>query len=228
MILERLALTTIQPSVILDLGCGAGELSGELKKQYPEANIIAVDDNETMLSFARSKQQNIEFLSGKAEVIPLPNQSVDVIVLHFLLPWIADFKTVIKECQRVLRPNGLLMLSALGPDTLKELSDPENIIPYFYDMHDLGDALMHEGFSDPVMEVNHFTLTYRDLPRLFDELIATGMLINPENMTVIQQPDASYEITHEVIIGHAWRSDEKTNKYSADGSVRIPISVLKK
>ena len=79
---------------------------------------------------------------------------------------------MLPEWQRVLRVNGLLMFSTLGPDTLRELraayADAEaalGIAPAgarvidFVDMHDLGDMLVESGFEIPVMDQEVLTVT---------------------------------------------------------------------
>jgi malonyl-CoA O-methyltransferase len=66
----------------------------------------------------------------------------------------------------VLRPGGLLLFSTFGPDTLKELraawraADGHTHVSRFIDMHDLGDALVRAGLGEPVMDMEHLTLTY--------------------------------------------------------------------
>ncbi|EKD71969.1 MAG: hypothetical protein ACD_46C00044G0006 [uncultured bacterium] len=225
-IFDRLSLMTIKPQIIVDLGCGAGTSLSKLRMQFPDAKVIAIDNNQTMLDFVAMQNEGVECIYANAENISLPDASVDFILAHFLLPWHDNLKSLLQEAHRVLRPNGLLMLSALGPDTLQEV-DEKASIPNLIDMHDLGDALVQEGFSDPVMEVNHYQLAYRDKSNLFYELSASGLWLSDETINLSPNDNGKYQVTVEAIIGHAWRSDTK-NKYAPDGSVRIPVSVLKR
>ena len=87
-------------------------------------------------------------MCADAEKLPLRNQTVDLIFANFLLPWHNDFTVLLREWKRVLRPDGLLMLTALGPDTLREWRGTfaEAHLPLLVDMHDIGDVLLQEGF----------------------------------------------------------------------------------
>ena len=66
---------------------------------------------------------------------------------------------------RLLRPGGLLLFTTFGPDTLKELraawqaADGGVHVHDFIDMHDLGDALVHQGFAEPVVDTERFAVT---------------------------------------------------------------------
>ena len=72
------------------------------------------------------------------------------------------------------------MFSTFGPDTLKELraayagADGHTHVHRFIDMHDIGDMLVHAGFADPVMDMEHVTLTYADVRDLMRDLKAIG------------------------------------------------------
>ena len=81
---------------------------------------------------------------------------------------------------RVLRKDGLFAFASLGPDSLRELrsawqsaSDAEHV-NRFIDMHNLGDALLHAGLRDPVLDVDRLSVSYRDARSLFGDLTAMG------------------------------------------------------
>lgn len=135
---SRLELVILQPTVILEMGCGAGEETKNLKTRYPNAHIVGGSEGE----------------------LPLKEYTVDLIFANFLLPWCVDFKRVLQEWRRVLKPDGLLIFTSLGPDTLSEL-DGKVDRALFMDMHDVGDHLIEAGFLDPVLEVEH--LVFRSL-----------------------------------------------------------------
>ncbi|TAK75366.1 MAG: methyltransferase domain-containing protein, partial [Gammaproteobacteria bacterium] len=174
--LTRLDWMTLQPKTIVDIGCGTGGLSLQLQERYPEAKVIAIDITESMLRQAKSP---LTRLCADAVALPLKSQSVDLLFANFLLPWChTDIKKVLQEWRRVLRVEGLLMLTALGPDTLREwrgvLNEADT--PPLIDMHDIGDVLMEAGFSDPVLDVDYYTTTYREVNQLLYELKASGMM----------------------------------------------------
>ncbi len=92
------------------------------------------------------------------------------------LHWVREPRAALAEFHRVLAPEGLLMFSTLGPDTLKELraAAGEGRVHSFADMHDLGDRLVAAGFAAPVMDMETLTLAYRDVPALLADLRASG------------------------------------------------------
>ncbi|OAI49478.1 hypothetical protein AYO45_02340 [Gammaproteobacteria bacterium SCGC AG-212-F23] len=88
-------------------------------------------------------------------------------------------------------------------------------------MHLLGDALMQAGFSDPVMDVEYFSLNYRDKNKMARELWVTGMLsdindFSPENNTA----------TFEVVYGHAWGA--AFGKVDESGVAKVPIDAIQR
>jgi malonyl-CoA O-methyltransferase len=141
--------------------------------------------------------------------LDLPDNSVDLIFSDLLLQDLPDPKRFIQECWRVLREGGLLTFSYLGPDTAKELHAVE--IPGFkfknllspWDMHDMGDALLGERFSDPVMDMEYLTLDYEKPDLLLADIEALKMLNSP----LLEQPKNDVlpkKLTLEVVYGHAW------------------------
>jgi malonyl-CoA O-methyltransferase len=211
--------------VIVDAGCGTGELARALATRYPEAKIHAVDTAAELLAEAVATN-NVEYRLEDAAKLSLPDHSVDLLCANFLLPWAADANACLREWQRVLAPNGLLMVSVLGVSTLQELkaSLPADALPGLIDMHDLGDALVTAGFADPVMDTSIFPVRYRDAERMQHEQHASGLL----NKAATIAGD-TLSITMEIVHGHAFvppPSDEF--KSDADGLVRIPLSHLRR
>jgi len=158
------------------------------------------------------------------ERLPLAAGSVELAWSNMALHWAADPPAVLAELARVLAPEGLLMFSTLGPDTLKELraAAGEARVHRFADMHDLGDALLAAGFAAPVMDMEMLTLTYAAPAGLVADLRASGQtLARPERArglapralrAALEAAGTSASI--EVIYGHAWKG---TPRKSADG-----------
>lgn len=223
--LSRLDLMVIKPAVIVDAGCGTGELAAALALRYPDAKVYGVDVSPEMLAQARAIT-SVEFRQEDAAKLSFADHTVDLLCANFLLPWSADANACMREWQRVLAPNGLLMLSVLGPGTLKEIKHllPAGALPALVDMHDLGDALVGAGFADPVMDTSDINVRYRDRERMQRELHASGLL--DENMVL---PETDLQITLQVVHGHAFAPMQTdTFKSDADGVVRIPLSNLRK
>ena len=159
--LMRLQWMALKPRLIVDVGGGAGEGMLRLQAHYPEATVVVLDHAMSMLQHAKTTRAHC--ICAEGEVLPFADQSVDFIFANLLLPWHADHKKLFSEWRRVLRPDGLLMFSTLGLDTLREYQSlvSERMVPQLMDMHDVGDKLLAAGFADPVLDVNYYTTCYR-------------------------------------------------------------------
>ena len=104
--------------VIIDLGAGPGLLSLELHKKIPDAKIIGVDPLQKMLQLAKSNAcfDSFEAKLGSSENIPVNNDSADIVVSRFSLPYWKDPNSSFKEIYRVLKPRGKIILEALNRD----------------------------------------------------------------------------------------------------------------
>jgi len=228
-LLERLDLTRLEPRVVLDLGAATGQGARALKQRYPGARVIAVDSSARMLRLARRRRPwfrpSFALLRADAQRLPLADASVDVAFSNLLLPW-CDPDALFAELRRVLAPRGLLALTGLGPDTLKELraawaaADTHIRVGAFIDMHDLGDGLVRAGFAAPVLDVERYTLRYADVHGLTADLKAMGTrnaavgrlkgLTSPRKLAAMQTAYEGYReggrlpATCEVVFAQAW------------------------
>lgn len=255
-LLERLDLIKLQPQRIIDVGAGTGTQSRLLAERYKGSEIISFDLAPAMLRKARQQRSlksrwfgKQRFLCGDAEHLPLSDNSVDMIFSNFAIQWCTDLDQAFREFQRILKPEGLLLFTTFGPDTLKELrqawkSVDDNIhVNSFIDMHDIGDALMRAKLGDPVMDTENITLTYkngmgvmRDLKAMGAHNVTAGRNHGLTGKQKLQQMLAGYEpfrneagllpATYETVYGHAWGTDLKPNQQREDGSVAVPISEI--
>jgi malonyl-CoA O-methyltransferase len=236
--LSRLEYIKYKPDVILDAGSGTGYGTQQLVKRYPSSQLIAVDIAWAMLSHARPntawwqrllplQQQRTDYVCADIEQFPIKNESIGMIWSNLALQWCNDLDRTFAEMHRILRTDGLLMFSTFGPDTLKELRqsfvqvDTFSHVNRFVDMHDIGDLLVHNGFSTPVMDMEYITLTYDDVIGVMRDLKAIGahnVLLGRQQGLMgkhkWQQAIAAYEklrrdgklpATFEVVYGHAWK-----------------------
>ncbi|MBP7370649.1 MAG: malonyl-[acyl-carrier protein] O-methyltransferase BioC, partial [Arenimonas sp.] len=94
--------------------------------------------------------------------------------------WAHPLPLALQEIRRVLRPNGMLLFSSFGPDTLMELRDAylaigeTPAISPFAAMQQIGDGLQGNGFYNNVLDRENFTMRYSDLRALMRELRAIG------------------------------------------------------
>lgn len=108
-----------QSPVILDLGVGPGLLSIEILKQIQDATIIGVDPIATMLRLAQENARQattnrLEFIQGVSEKIPFKNDTVDVIISRFSLPYWKHPQESFAEMRRVVKPGGKVIIEALN------------------------------------------------------------------------------------------------------------------
>lgn len=254
-ILERLELIKINPQRILDVGCGTGILSQALHKRYKKAHLISLDIAPRMLITARKRTTWLQkhlgrqgFICGDAEGLPVADNSVDMIISSLTLQWCGELEQVFAEFRRALKPDGLLMFTTFGPDTLKELRRSWQIadtdagvsthVNDFIDMHDIGDALLRAGLADPVMDVENFTLTYGDAYQLMRELKSLGAhnvtrqrrhsLTGKKRLQAMVEAYEQFRhngrlpASYEVVYGHAWSTVNK------NADVVIPLDTLQR
>ncbi len=112
------ALAQLTPGeTVLDLGSGGGiDVLLSARRVGPTGKAYGLDMTDEMLALARKNQrkagvQNVEFLKGEIEQIPLPNNSVDVIISNCVINLSADKDRVLAEAFRVLRPGGRFAVS---------------------------------------------------------------------------------------------------------------------
>jgi len=244
---ERLDVVRIAPTAILDAGCGTCDALPVLAQRYPAAQRIALDVAHAMLALARERHAAHRsalarvtaalrrreadaswFVCADVASLPLASRSVDLVWSNLALQWVNDLPAAIAELHRVLRVEGLVMFSTLGPDTLQELrrafrvADERPHVSRFVDMHDIGDMLVHAGFADPVMHMERVTMTYADPAAMLRDLKNLGATNAAQARSrglfgrdrwqkaiaalEAMRVDGRIPATFEVVYGHAWKA----------------------
>ncbi len=241
-LIDRLDFIPYEANIILDAGCGTGHHLKKLAQHYPKAKISGIDLSEEMLKiakkqggwFAKQKLSNQDMCHTLID-----DNSIDFIFSNLALPWVTDIDACFSEWQRILKPGGLLLFSTFGPDTLKQIKkswasiEPKHKMMNFIDMHNIGDALLSCGLSEPVMDVEKISNNYASVKDLIEELKSNGNFsflsenqnLRPDQKLIeamqhfIEEQNPTHddiEITWEVIYGHAWGSEIQNSKLNDD------------
>ena len=160
---------------------------------------------------------------------PAPG-AVQMLWANMALHMATDPQALIAQWQKALSVDGYLMFSCLGPDTLRELRALYAALGWplpghaFTDMHDWGDMLIEAGFAEPVMDMEHITLTFASAPRLLQELRELGRNLHPARFAGLRgrrwkvgleqalterlaapEHGGQLALTFEIIYGHAYK-----------------------
>jgi malonyl-CoA O-methyltransferase len=257
-LLTRLQYFGLQPLRILDLGAGTGESTVALKQRFAAARVMAVDVALQMLRQAGRRRwpwQRFTRVCADASALPLASGSVDLIFCSLMLQWCEEPHYALAEMRRVLKPGGLLLFSSFGPLTLHELReawaqvDAHPHVSDFVSLPDLGAALSHAGFAEPVLDVETYVSYYVGVHTLAQELRAIGArnaaTARARGLTSRgqwQRLQAAYELrrvarglpaTYEVIYGAAFARAQQDPDSAAtgrmvEGEVAVPVASLRR
>lgn len=229
---ERLSYFKLSPQVICDLGCGTGIFTRELSAKFPQAKVTGVDIAEGMLEWCRQQSQSEDYLCADVMKLPFEDNSVDLLFSNLAIQWIDNPQDLFNELNRVLKPEGLLLFTTLGPDTLKELKqsfaqvDQYQHVNEFLDMHHIGDAMLNAKMLDPVVDAELVVISYdkavelmRDLKDIgahnIDSRRGTG-LMSPKKLKAVELAyrefaleDGRLPASYELVYGHAFGSAAK-------------------
>ena len=182
---------------IADIGCGIGDLLLEISKNG--SIIYGIDSDEKFLAIAKQKfieNTKANFICCNADEILLPDACLDKIIIQRVLQHIPNQEAVIKECFRLLKPNGTLQI--VEPDYLscsffmndivfeRKLMDAVAYkrIPNSYKIRQIPALLKAQGFSIQFSEVHNYIIDSFELANYiikFDEEVEKGFSDNTFN-----------------------------------------------
>lgn len=223
-LMSHLNAVKITPQTILDIGGATGYFAELLSSCYPQSQIINIDIAQNMLSVISSQSP----LCADFDYLPLINKSVDLIFANMSLQWSIDLNKTLSELNRVLRPNGLLIFSTLGPETFYELRNCwQQIDNYahtntFVSVTTLQNILHNNDFTVSI-NTEKMVQTYSTVFQLLHYLKAIGAnyvyngnrsrgLLTKSKLTQLESVYEQYRnqnnqliATFEIIYGLAWK-----------------------
>ena len=233
---EKLAVILHRPELVIDWWSGLGAGAALLAQAYPKARRVLVEPDAAWAQKSREFAQKpwwsaerwtgapVEVITSDAE---LPS-GAGLVWANMMLHAVVDPAALIEQWQRLLRADGFVMFSCLGPGTLRELRTLYERLgwpaptPGFVDMHDLGDMLVQAGFADPVMDQETLTLRWSNPRALLTELRSLGGNAAPDReaglrtprwrarlereLEALAAPDGTLGLSFEVAYGHAFKA----------------------
>jgi SAM-dependent methyltransferase len=152
---------------VLDLGSGAGaDVLISARRVAPAGKAIGLDMTDEMLELARANAaeagvENVEFVKGYLEDMPLTDASVDVVISNCVINLSADKRQVLREAARVLRPGGRFAVSDVlaGPDmdeqTRSDMSAWTGCVAGALTEHEFRNVLTDAGFEQIEIHETH-------------------------------------------------------------------------
>jgi malonyl-CoA O-methyltransferase len=254
---DKLDAIRARPKAVTDWWSHLGASRDVWAQRYPQASVCLVEPTRDLAARtreavhlpwwrklwpARRGPVTTVFEASDAAMAP----PAELLWANMMLHWVDDIPALFGRWHRALAPQGFLMFSSFGPDTVRELSvlyasmgwTPPTIA--FTDMHDLGDMLVHAGFAEPVMDMEHLTLTWPNAKAMLAELRALGINARPDRPAGLRTPawhreltdalttqcrnaDGRLQLSFELVYGHAFRGATPTR----DGETRVALGDLR-
>jgi malonyl-CoA O-methyltransferase len=230
-LLSRLPGIRLSVMRFADVGCATGQALPALAKLYPEALGLAVDFALPMLKKLPKtpfwQPRRFWPIAADMNAMPLPAQSLSLLFSNLALQWSIDVRLTLREWQRLLAPQGLLLFATLSPLTLQELRQAWSVVevrpppPGLVPMENLGDWLLAEGLEAPVLDAERLVLTYASVLGILKDLQAVGAIYSPKahqgllTKNALNKVEAAYRelaltdgrlpLTYEILYGIAWQ-----------------------
>jgi len=250
-LVECLEDVTRRFPLALDLGARDGLAARLIGARGGVERLVQLDPAPGFL--ARCKGERV---AGEAEALPFAPASFDLVLSALLLHWTNDLPGALLQLRQVLKPDGLLLASLFGGETLWELRQAlleaeaeteggasPRVSP-FADIRDLGSLLQRAGFALPVLDSDTITVTYPDALALMRDLRGMGEtntlfdrrrgFSRPATLAraaaryheLFAQPDGRIPATFQIITLTAWSPHQDQPKPLRPGSAETSLATV--
>lgn len=231
---DRLPAILRQPSTVLDWWGHMGASAAALAAAYPQARHVVVEPDAALLARSTDARRAPWWSPrrwGAAPEVLSDTQALpvaDLLWANMTLHSVAEPQALMAQWRRATAHDGFLMFSTLGPDTLGQLRELYAAAGWgpptqdYVDMHDIGDALLHAGFADPVMDQESLTLSWATPEALLGELRTMGNNAHSRRHAALRTPrwrqrlldalraqagaDGRIALRFEIVYGHAFNT----------------------
>jgi len=209
---------------VMDLACGLGITTCELAKKINTGKVIGVDNNKTLLEYAKQYQQmeqidHIEFLQADVYDLAFPEATFDLVFCQLLLLFLSDVNKAVSQVYRILKPGGTFCV--VDVDKQLAFSYPESeelnliherirsdLTARGFDLSigpKLGSYLHHAGFTQVKLSAEFVTSDDIGLKEFMDVRLKGALALQFENSNVMpEQVDKLYD--YYINLPYAWFS----------------------
>ena len=239
-------------ATVLDLGCHGGELARCLAENFDIQTLIQTDLSPSMATLAKTDEYPT--LACDEEALPFAEASFDLVISNLSLHWVNDLPGALIQIRRALKPDGLLLATLFGSNTLRQLrtalyqaetqleSEFNTRLSPLPDVRDLGNLMLRAGFALPVVDLDTITVSYSDPLRLLRDLRGMGetnanngrRLHFSRRKTILRaceiylktftDADGRIPATFEILTLTGWSPSQNQQKPLKPGTAQIPLA----
>jgi malonyl-CoA O-methyltransferase len=217
---------------VLEVGCGTGFLTQLLLEHYPQVHLTAVDLAEKMIFFARqniSPLKRVKWIVGDIETMEWSENSFDLIISNATVHWLQQPCLLLKEWYQALSPNGKILVSTFGPNTLQELAQlfqtvelemglvPERHILTFYPAIEWEKAFKEAGYHNIVSKERWLREQFPSIREFLYTIKSTGEKFSSSRQNII----TSSRVLRQVMNRYALSYQMKRQVYATYHSIYI-------
>lgn len=214
--MDKLNFIRLKPKKILLSGFWPKESIEHLKTKY-QAKIDYQLPNNNLMSQDQLNLKNITYLNSALATLIEQKKSYDLVLSNLFLQQFENAKTELKLLKKLLKKEGFLSFSSIGPQTLFQSADKNQIPPNWKDMHDLGDDMRALSFKDAVIDSERLELTYQSYSDIFrNDLLSLLPLLaldHLDDQTLeyifkrLKKIQALYYLPIEIVYGQSFQSE---------------------